>query len=176
VNDLQTLFTVIFGIYFATTVATTGKFHPFDTTAIIAGDKRAFSRLVISFVTLNLLPFFYFVLLLRELRGRPAKLETAWMQALGVFFAALAVFGFYRLFIASMLMRRKSDKHSFVFYSNPEDLSKDFAKVYAEHRQLPPEDRQMPAYPVLWSCVLWLDGCLLMYFLLTGEARKAQAL
>lgn len=166
-NDLQTLFTVIFGIYFATTVAATGKFYPFDTTAVISGDKRAFSQLVVSFVMLNLLPFFYFVLLLRALRCMPAKLETAWMQALGVFFAALAVFGFYRLFIAAMLMRRKSDKNSFVFYSNPEDLSKDFAKVYAKHRQLPPEDRQMPACLVLWGGVLWLGGCLLMYFLLT---------
>jgi hypothetical protein len=28
----------LFGIYFATTVATSGRFHPFDTTAAAAGD------------------------------------------------------------------------------------------------------------------------------------------
>jgi hypothetical protein len=126
VNDLQTLFTIIFGIYFATTVGTSGRFWFFDSTAAMGGDWRAVARLVLGFIGLNLLPFAYFMGVLWWLEPRCIGLLDAPLASLGVLFAGLGGFGIYRIFLGLVLMRRRGSRRELLFYSAPADLAKHY--------------------------------------------------
>ena len=55
-NDAQTVFTLLYGIYFAVTVTITAPFRGFETPAMYALDRRAWFRFVMSFLLLNVLP------------------------------------------------------------------------------------------------------------------------
>ena len=165
-NDLQTLFTIVFGVYFATTVATASRFSPFDTTACFLGDKRALRRLLVSFALLDFLPFLYFLLILWILRHHDARRQDDWGAAVGVLFAGLGGFGIYRLFVAAVSMRR-SGTSVLEFYSTEQELANEAAKRYAQQR-LSPDDAVAPPSAVLAGGVAWLLVCMALFLILVS--------
>lgn len=166
-NDLQTLFTIVFGIYFATTVSTSGRFFPFDTTAAISGDLRAFLRLLLAFFMLNIVPFIYFMWILALLSTLSTSLVQNGTASFGVLLAGLGGFGIYRVFVSIALMRRRGAADQFVFYSSPAELGQSRASAGARYKQ-PPED-SVPYSPLAVGIggAGWLGICLGAFWLLT---------
>lgn len=120
-TDAQTIFTILYGLYFAVTVTLTGKFQPFDTPSVwVYGLKRrALMRLIVSFVLLNILPLAYFVCVLNWLsRVTNFPFSNFWSMfgsVLGLLMFSLAGFGFYRIYFGIMLINRKNN---FIFYDS----------------------------------------------------------
>lgn len=161
-NDLQALFTIVFGIYFATSVSASGKFYPFDSSAIVTGDRRAALRLLLSFVLLD--PFVYFMVVLRSLSSFSSiKVADAWLPTLGVLFAALGGFAFYRFFVAAMTLRRMGAQARFIFYSHPDEL-RGSANKYASHREPPPDTIYVPPGHVFVGGLMWLVICISTFY------------
>lgn len=73
-TEAQTVFTILYGFYFTAIVMLTGKFQPFDTPSMYKWKRHAWIRFVFSFIFLNILPLFYFVLVLNWLSG-PTKFQ-----------------------------------------------------------------------------------------------------
>jgi len=165
-NDIQQLFAILFGIYFATTVGTSAKFYGFDSSAVSLGDFRALARLSATFVFLNFLPLVYFLLILHWLQSSTAK-PVQFVPALGVLFASLGGFALYRFFVAVMALRykNKDGKERHVFYSHPDDRT-GVLKAYLTCRQ-PPEEGVVPASGVFLGGLIWLVVCLVTFCLLT---------
>jgi len=165
--DLQTLFAIIYGIYFATTVATVGKFYPFDTTAAAAGDGRALARLLVSFLFLNLHPFGYFMLVLSLIEGRTEPITGNLWSALGVFLASLGGFAIYRFYIAIITWHR-SDRAKYVFYSDPGDFpANQRLRDHAKERQLPAEATILPGWAIAAGGVAWFLLSFGLFWILT---------
>ena len=162
-NDLQTLFTAIFGIYFATTVATSGRFHPFDSTAVVTRDWRAFVRLLLAFAFLNGLPLIYFIWVLRSLATQCDPITASISQAFGILFAGLGGFGFYRLFCALVMIRRPRSQDHFCFYAHPDDFASHEKQAIAEFRQPPPDAASQPAWAIATGGVVWLAVCIMLF-------------
>jgi hypothetical protein len=159
-NDFQTLFSIIFGIYFATTVATAARFAPFDSTAAVAGDRRAIARLALAFLFLNVLPFVYFLGVLRLLEDHCGPVASKPATAAAVLLAALGGFGIYRVFIAFLMIRRGKMKDRFLFYSAPDDLPEGALREGAAYKQ-PPEDAiRYGVPPIAIGGLLWLALCI----------------
>lgn len=165
--NLDTLFAAIFGIYFATTVATSSKFHPFDSTAAVACDRRALARLCVSFLFLNAFPFAYFLWVLALLGRSPRAVADDWYGAFGVLFASLAGFGFYRLFGAVMTIKRCGDKTKFCFYSDGGDHLSHRLKQHVQHREPPLDATSLGFLPGVAGAILWLVVCFGAFWLLT---------
>ncbi|MCL4531197.1 MAG: hypothetical protein M1282_17545 [Chloroflexi bacterium] len=119
-NNAQTLFSFLFAIYFAVTIAYSGKFQPFDTPSIYAKDWRALLRLVVSFLWLNILPILYYVFVMNELSGI-TNFSFGFWPILALLMFSLAGFGFYRIFFGMMLWKSGKD---FIFYGK--ELPKTF--------------------------------------------------
>ena len=165
--DLQTLFGIIYGIYFATTVATVGRFFPFDTSAAAAGDGRALARLVVSFILLNLLPFGYFILVLSLLQGRTETVASDFRSALGVFLASLAGFAIYRFYVAIITWRRR-DGTKCVFYSTPDDHpNNERLRDHAKERKPPADATILPRWAVAVGGIAWFLISFGLFWLLT---------
>jgi hypothetical protein len=160
-NELQTLFGALFAIFFATTVSASGTFSPFDSSAVMAGDRRALKRFVIALLVLDVVPFFYFLAIwgcLSRALNRP--LGDATLQAFGVLFAALAYFGFYRVFGALAYIRRNGPSSPYYFYSDESEIERFNYSPAAE----PPGKRR--ASHVLFGSVIWLALCLVLFAVL----------
>jgi hypothetical protein len=162
-NDLQTLFSIIFGIYFAATVSAVGRFHPFDTSAIVAGDRRALLRLLLSLVALDVVPFAYFLAVLGVLDSHPHKLTENWSDALAVLFAGLAGFGFYRLFVAAVTTRRGADSGKWWFYTDVNDQIGDDLRRHLSRRKPPEDALELPTRTVALGGAAWLALCFGMF-------------
>jgi len=122
-NTAQTMFTFLFGIYFATSITLTGKFQPFDTPSILNNPRenwRAAVRLLFSFVWLNILPVFYYVVILNCL-SRVTSFSFEFFSVLALLMFSLAGFGFYRMYFGFMLY-----KHGKKFFFYGEELPKNF--------------------------------------------------
>ena len=113
-TDTQTIFTILYGIYFAVTVALTGKLQPCDTPAIYKKNWRAAFRLVFSFLFLDVLPLGYFVLVLNWL-SKVTRLSIDLWSMLALLMFSLTGFGFYRIFFGLMLVKLKN---KYLFYGN----------------------------------------------------------
>ena len=165
-NDYQTLFSIIFGIYFATSVATSGRFAPFDTSAALAGDWRALLRLLLALLLLNILPFSYFLWVLGCLDTESGSITSDLRHSFAILLASLGGFGFYRLFIGAVMLRRCKQRKLYFFYTDPADRISERLKRAAECRR-PPEDAVVYG-PWLngMGGVLWLSICLLGFSLL----------
>ena len=162
-NDLQTLFSVVFGIYFAATVGAVGRFQAFDTTAAAAGDWRALLRCGIAIVFLDVIPFFYFLGVLSLLGNETVPIRDAWVPGIGVLFAGLGGFGIYRVFIAVLLLKRPGASDRFVFYSEPEEMRREPAIGHAQ-RHKPQNSTPGESRYVLTGGVVWLAICLALFF------------
>ena len=159
VNELQTLFSIVYGIYFATTVSTSGRFHPFDTTAAIAGDRRAWARMGVALLFLDIVPFIYFLAVLDALASHSQAISQDWSDAFAVLFAGLGSFGLYRVFLAVVLIRRPKSSSKFLFYTAPPEVRDENLKKHLEAKELP-SDTTLPASKVFWGGILWLGLCI----------------
>jgi hypothetical protein len=157
VNDLQTLFSVVFGIYFAATVGVVGRHNVFDTTAIAVGDLRALWRCLLGIVFIDLVPFFYFLGVLTWLSYDDTRLIDAWIPGIGVLFAGLSGFGIYRLFMATLLWKRPWPRTWFRFYSEPFEV-REPARGHAR-RHNPTEPLSGESEKVFWGGFVWLVMC-----------------
>lgn len=157
-TPLQNLFAIVFGIYFASSISSAGRYHPFDSSAALAGDTRARWRLLISLLLLDLLPFGYFMGILNLLKDIQLQIHESWRHSLGVLFAGIGVFGLHRLFVATMLIRRDSDSTKFAFYSHQGELSNSMASAAASDRQ-PPQPTSISAPYVAIGGIAWLAIC-----------------
>ena len=165
-NQLQTLFSILFGIFFATTAAASSRFSPFDSSAAVAGDRRALRRLLMSFLLLDAAPFAYFVGVLYFLAGDQRRLPEAVGPSIGVLFAALGAFGIFRIFGAVMFIRRKDDDpksdettRRYVFYSREEELGKIYSPV-----PKPPGIRDSRHATI--GAGIWMSVCVVVFALL----------
>lgn len=165
-GNLQVLFIVLFGIYFATSVSTVGKFHPFDTTASAMRDWRALLRCVLALVLLDLLPFAYFIWVLTVIPADSADFVTDWRSALAVLFASLGVFGIYRLFVSVMMIRRRASDALF-FYSLEDDWPRDSMRAEMAAVRIPDSPHPRPG-PVLLGAAIWLGLSVVLFLLLIG--------
>jgi len=164
-NDVQALFGILFAVYFTVLISTAGRYHPFDTSAVFAGDRRALWRLGVAFLFLNLLPFMYFSVVLDLLERFSFEDSRSWAIVLGLLFATLADFASYRFFVSIVLLRRKNQADHFVFYSTRDDLRNQFAANAAEHRQ-PPQPTSIPSRFVAYGGLAWFAGCILLSWLM----------
>ena len=161
-NDQQTLFLILYGIYFATIVSTSGKYHTFDSSAVIAGDKRAALRFAISFLFLNAFPLLYLIFSLKVLRSSTVGLIDSWDIPLLVMIASLGGFALYRFFVGLMCIRRNQNR--FFFYSHLDEVPAKISQ-YAESRQPPDDAKNMSAKYVFIGASLWLFLSLFALFL-----------
>lgn len=161
-GNLQVLFIILFGIYFATTVSTTGKLYPFDTTAIAARDWFALMRCAVALLVLDIAPFAYFIWALRHIPNRTSDFVTDWRAGLGVLFASLATFGIYRLFLALMMIRRSGGK-KFFFYSEPDDWKDSELRFRLADGRFPDKATAPPFLTVLLGGAVWSIFCLAVF-------------
>jgi hypothetical protein len=103
-NGAQTMFALLFGIYFAVSIGLTGKFQPFDTPSIYNRNWRAALRLFVSFLWLDVLPVGYFVSVLKLLT-RVTSSPIGFGSVLALLMFSLTGFGFYRIFFGLMLCK-----------------------------------------------------------------------
>jgi hypothetical protein len=168
-NELQPFFTVVFGIYFAANVAAVGRFALFDTTATVAGDLRAFYRLLIGIFGFNLLQFLYFLFVLVHLGHDPRKVLEAPKALLGVFFAGIAGAGIYRMVVSLMSLHRPGSDDKYIFYSDAHDLTRDWLKLRSKTRSLPDDAKGVPWGFTFLGGILWFGVCTVLYFWLTSH-------
>jgi len=167
-NELQTFFSIVFGIYFAATVSASGRFWLFDTTAVVGRDSRAMLRLLVGFVGLNIAPFLYFMFVLEVLSSSSKKLLDSPRQDFGVFLAGLAGAGIYRMVASLMAWRRKGTQGGYVFYSAPADLKVEWLEKRAELRQ-PPDDSQFSRWGYEFTGgLIWFAACAGIFYCLAG--------
>jgi hypothetical protein len=113
-TDAQTIFTILYGIYFAVTVTLTGKLQPFDTPSIYKGNRRALFRLVCSFLLLDVLPLGYLVLVLNGL-SKVTRFPFDFCSMLALLMFSLTGFGFYRIYFGLMLLKHNNN---YLFYGS----------------------------------------------------------
>ncbi len=132
-TDAQTIFTILYGLYFAITVTLTGKFQPFDTPSMYKCNARAWFRFVISFFLLNILPLLYLVLVLNWLT-KVSKLQFDFWSMLALLMLSLTGFGFYRIFFGVMLLKFRGN---FLFYGEklPLTLAEELGRRDESHRE-----------------------------------------
>jgi len=111
-NDAQTIFTLFFGLYFATVLGLTGRLEAFDTASMFMGCGRAWLRFAVSVGLLNVLPVLYFVGVYHWLEI-PSCIPITFWNMLAVLVLSLCPFGFYRLCWGGLLV--KTNK-TFWFY------------------------------------------------------------
>ena len=108
-NEAQTIFTLFYAIYFATTVGLTRPYDPFDTAAVFKGDKIALVRLGFSLFLLNVIPLIYFVWIYTNWLETYSLTSVTFWGALGKFLLLLVFslggFGFYRMFCGVMFVK-----------------------------------------------------------------------
>ncbi|MBA3017330.1 MAG: hypothetical protein KKH20_11620 [Proteobacteria bacterium] len=146
-NDPQTIFTILFGVYFATTVALTGKFQPFDTPAMWRRDGYAWFRFSVSFISLNILPLLYLTGVLKWLSDGSHFSTTFWPM-LALLMLSLAGFGFYRIYFGIMLLKWNN---TYIFYGEqlPKALKQDLDERSRGHCE--PFPHIIPG--AIWSIV-----------------------
>ena len=103
-NDAQTIFTIFYAIYFAVAVTLTGKFQPFDTPTMYALRAVAWFRCLVSFLLLDVVPLWYFLIVFRML-GTINSFDPAFFPMLALLMFSLAGFGFYRIYFGVMLIK-----------------------------------------------------------------------
>jgi hypothetical protein len=126
-NMAQTMFTFLFGIYFATSITLAGKFQPFDTPSILLNPRknwRAAVRLLFSFVWLNMLPVLYYIVILNCL-SRVIGSPFEFCSVLALLMFSLAGFGFYRMYFGFMLC-----KHGKNFFFYGKELPPNFGEEW----------------------------------------------
>ena len=157
-NALQTVFTIFYGLYFAVTLTLTGDLQPFDTPMMYKLDRYAWFRCIVSFIMLNLLPLFYFVVIYRCLNTKelPNNLSSMFFTMLGILSFSIVGFGFYRLFWGVMLIK---SREKYIFYGNklPERLSEQLGKRDTSHGESMPH--LLPGF--LWTLIFSVLGILL---------------
>jgi hypothetical protein len=165
-NDLQGLFSVVFGIYFAATVSAVARFQVFDTTAALAGDARASVRTLLGILFLDIVPFLYYVVILASLAGSQSRLLNAWVPGFGVLFAGLGGFGIYRIFVAVLVLRRGRTDDKLLLYSDPVELKSEIAKSHAA-RHRPEHALPGESLPTFLGGIIWIGMCLSIFLLAT---------
>jgi len=132
-TDAQTIFTILYGLYFAVTVTLTGKFQPFDTPSIYKGRWRAGLRLIASFLLLNILPLGYLVLVLDWL-SQVTRFPFDFWSMLALLMLSLTGFGFYRIYVGVMLLKRNQ---GFIFYGDelPATLGEELKQRDESHKE-----------------------------------------
>ena len=157
-NDAQTIFSLLFGIYFAVSIAFTGKFQPFDTPSIYYKNWRALLRLVFSFLWLNILPIGYYVFVLKLL-SRVTSFPFEFWSVLAFLMFSLTGFGFYRIYFGLMLLKHGED---YFFYG------KELPKTLRDEWKLRPEphkDWKAHVFPGLfWAIITTAWGYLWLLF------------
>jgi hypothetical protein len=132
-TDAQTVFTILYGLYFAAIVTLTGRFQPFDTPSMYKLKGRAWFRMFISLFLLDFLPLGYFVLVLNWL-SKVKNFPINFWSMLALLMLSLTGFGFYRIYFGVMLI--KYNKKS-IFYGDklPITLEEELNKRDESHRE-----------------------------------------
>ena len=93
---------LFYAFFWAAALSVTSRYQPFDTPSVWARERRAFLRLLMSLIILNILPIIWFIILYRLI---PDDNNLSSVAAAAV--ASLSVFAFHRIlhaFIASERM------------------------------------------------------------------------
>jgi len=132
-TNAQTVFTILYGLYFAAIVTLTGRLQPFDTPSIYKGNVRALFRLVISLILLDFIPVGYFVFVL-NLLSKVANFRFNYWSVLALLMFSVTGFGFYRIYFGVMLLKYNE---RFIFYGDkpPKTLEEELTKRDESHRK-----------------------------------------
>jgi hypothetical protein len=116
-NLPQTIFTFFYALYFAVTVASTGKLRSFETVSMTKIKyHRVWYRFFYSIFLLDFLPVFYFIYVYNFL-GSLQKFHLDFVSVFSVFIVfllSLAGQGFYRIHFGLMLIKDRDG--SYIFY------------------------------------------------------------
>ena len=155
-NNVQTIFTILYGLYFAVVITLTRPFNPFDTPEMFYGNLTAWFRFVVSFISINIIPLFFFWLILNWL-GKIGDLDLSFYSILGLFFLSIIGFGFYRIYWGIMLLKRQG---KYIFYDTelPESVDKELKRRENSHKASWPH--LIPG--ILWIIFFGLVGYLLL--------------
>lgn len=157
-SEAQTLFSLLYALYFAATIPLTGRFQPFDTPSMFKMRSRAWFRFFVAFTILNFLPLAYFVFLFLRLSNLrsfgPGFWSTLWDLS-RLLVASLGGFGFYRIFVGITLIKCCD---SYILYGTkelPTPVQTELAQRDASHREW--IAHMVPG--IIWVIGALLVGC-----------------
>lgn len=158
-NEGQTIFTILYGVYSAIVFGLVSPLKPFDTPAMHHGDDTASKRFLYSFLIINVIPFGFFYYVYWFL-GFYSKFKLNLGASFGIFFFSLVIFGFYRIYWGIMLYRPgNKGKYPFYGWVIPKSLKEELEKRDESHR-----DYEAHLYPgIKWVIIFGFLGHLFIF-------------
>lgn len=116
-NSAQTIYTVFYALYFAVSISTTNNLKLFDTAVMKFGVTKypkAWLRFGIGFLFVNIIPLFYFWIVINIFSGinGDEPIKNFWILLI-IFLQSIIGFGFYRILFGILMIRKNGD---FYFY------------------------------------------------------------
>jgi hypothetical protein len=142
---------LFYAFFWAAALGVTGRYEPFDTPSMSAGNGQAWRRFVVSLVILNLLPIGWFIFLYSCVVSKKGGILCITAAAI----ASLTVFGFHRILHACIA----SEPLYGSFYT-PEQIKKVRCRgPFAQPQTFKAHFIPGLLYLAFWGGVAWIISC-----------------